>query len=68
MTERDLPSIAGEQHQAEADDGVDQYEMKLGENIAADEEGRGEQQNTGYNAKEIQRRLYRLSLWNDQRF
>src|SRR6476661_1736870 len=37
MTERDLPGVPGEQHQAEANGRIDADELKLGENVAADE-------------------------------
>src|ERR1041384_7362482 len=44
MSERDLPGIADEQHQPEADDRIDADELQLREHVAADQIRRGEQQ------------------------
>ena len=43
MAEREEAGVAGEQHQAEADDGVDQHERQLGEPVLGEQPRRGEQ-------------------------
>ena len=45
MAERDLPGVADQQHQPEADDRVDADEMQLRQDVFAQQERRGEQQN-----------------------
>ena len=44
MAERDLPGIADQQHQPEADDRIDADEMQLREHVLADQERRRDQQ------------------------
>ena len=43
MAEREQAGVAGEQHQPEADDGVDQHEGELGEPVLGEQPRRGEQ-------------------------
>ena len=44
MAEREQPGEAGQQHQAEPDDGVDQHEGSCASQYSATEPRRGEQQ------------------------
>ena len=43
VAEREQAGVAGEQHQAEADDGVDQHEGELGEPVLGEQPRRREQ-------------------------